>query len=78
LDIEAKIDAIVDDFANSQIRDEIAPSKKNGLWMGAWCRLATGSRTARFTGAEGEGDDPVSPRAHVCGVRTGPLHRFFR
>jgi hypothetical protein len=34
VDIEAKIDAIVDDFANAQIRDEIAASKKKGLWMG--------------------------------------------
>jgi hypothetical protein len=34
VDIDAKIDAIVDDFANAQIRDEIAASKKKGLWMG--------------------------------------------
>jgi len=34
VDIEAKIDVIVDDFANAQIRDEIAASKKKGLWMG--------------------------------------------
>jgi hypothetical protein len=33
-DIEAKIDAIVDDFADAQIRDEIAASKKKGRWMG--------------------------------------------
>jgi hypothetical protein len=38
VDIDAKIDAIVDDFANAQIRDEIAASKKKGAcgW-GAWC-----------------------------------------
>jgi hypothetical protein len=34
VDIDAKIEAIVDDFAKAQIRDEIAASKKKGLWMG--------------------------------------------
>ena len=34
VDIEAEIDAIVYDFANAEIRDEVAASKKKGLWMG--------------------------------------------
>jgi hypothetical protein len=52
------------------------PLRRRACGWGAWCRLATGSRTARFTGAEAEGDDRVGHLAHVGGVGTGPLHRF--
>jgi Beta-L-arabinofuranosidase, GH127 len=33
-DIEAKIDAVVDDLLNAQIRDEIAAATKKSLWKG--------------------------------------------
>ena len=57
------------EVTGERIRDEIAASKKKGLWMGGVVPLATGSRTARFTGAEAEGADRVGHVAHVGGVR---------
>ena len=44
--------------------------------MGRRARLATGSRTARFTGAEAEGADRVGHLAHVGAVRAGRLRRL--
>ena len=57
-DIEAKIDAIVDDLVNAQIRDEIAASKKKGLWMRR--------RAAWLPGREPRASQAQKPRAPIA------------
>jgi len=59
VDIEAKIDAIVDDFANSQIRDEIAASKKKGPVVG-------GRGAAWLLGREPRASQAQKPRAPIA------------
>jgi hypothetical protein len=59
VDIEAEIDAIVYDFANAEIRDEVAASKKKGLWMG-------GGGAAWLLGREPRASQAQKPRATIA------------
>jgi hypothetical protein len=59
VDIDAKIDAIVDDFANAQIRDEIAASKEERP-------VDEGRGAAWLLGREPSASQAQKPRATIA------------